>query len=194
MVKSKFLYLRYHHWRPSLERLWSCTLASSCMAGQSDAGMAVCPTSRADKRSWSSGLRSSFSAFLPPTVEPDSPRTLTFLLSQSFYIGISLSKNTTLIMNVRNVITSKLVYLSDDWFWFYEFIIYWGIWCLLSIRSVVSNLFRAIPPLEVSPPAHSFRGQWLPVGGREALNSKKASKNSLMPSSSHAPLRWPHSL
>ena len=41
-----------------------------------------------------------------------------------------------------------------------------------SASTVVPNLFRAIPPLNVPPPAHSPRGQWLPVGRREALTSK----------------------
>ena len=36
------------------------------------------------------------------------------------------------------------------------------------VRSVVPNLFHAIPSLEVPPPDHSPRGQWVPVGGRKA--------------------------
>ena len=40
------------------------------------------------------------------------------------------------------------------------------------LRSVVPNVFRAISPLDVPPPAHSLRAQGVPVGRCEALNDK----------------------
>ena len=41
-----------------------------------------------------------------------------------------------------------------------------------SFKAVVPNYFHAIPFLEIPPPAHSPRGQWLQVGRREALTGK----------------------
>ena len=40
------------------------------------------------------------------------------------------------------------------------------------IAEIFSNLFRAIPFLDVSPPANSPRGHWVPVDKREALNGE----------------------
>ena len=44
---------------------------------------------------------------------------------------------------------------------------------------MVPSLVRAIPLLEVPLPAHSHRGRWVLVGGREALNDKNNFKKKL---------------